>query len=76
MEAAKKDRQDKKRVLTTRINALNRYVAENRDVDHVKVKVEELKESFDKYEIAPQVFAPLICLASPNIRQYYQRIMP
>ena len=45
MEAAKKDRQDKKRVLTTRINALNRYVAENRDVDHVKVKVEELKES-------------------------------
>ena len=46
-------------------------MAENHDVDHVKVKVEELKESFDKYEIANEHYQGEITANEEELNESY-----
>ena len=56
MEAAKVNRQQKKRSLTTRINAMQRYIAEECEIDHLKDKREQLKAAFADLEQCHQTY--------------------
>ncbi len=60
MEEAKKKRSQSKRTLTLKINAITRYIAEEKDQEYIEEKKEELKETFTEFEFAHETFTTYI----------------
>ena len=60
MEAAKAARQQKRRVLTTRINAFKRYIAEDRDEEFMRDKQQNLMEVFEEFVESHENFGEFV----------------
>ena len=54
MEQLKAERNGKRRSLQLRCSAIQRYVAETRELDFIKQKVNELKDTFDDFDAKHQ----------------------
>jgi hypothetical protein len=56
MEEAKGNRTQKKRALTTRINAIGRYIAEECESDFIEEKKDQLKNAFRDFELSHETY--------------------